>query len=190
MNRCLLSSLAASRTRSSALRALVRLCVPGARFAPAGSPRPAPFPPSPPLPDHRHCSGISPVLRSCPTSPVRSPSAYILGFPDAASDTPLPKANKGSPGSRTRCFHTCPRSSTAQGPVVSRASDTPDFAFHLSQSVGTLEYVIFHGSNLGLHVPLSTLRRPLAGSRRMTRGRCGSLLLHRTTLSSATPRRF
>src|SRR2546430_730092 len=38
----------------------------------------------------------------------------------------------------------------------------------------------------GLPVPLSTLR----GRPRMTRGRCGSLALHRTTLSFATPRRF
>ena len=45
----------------------------------------------------------------------------------------------GSPGSRARCFRTCSRSSTAQGPSVSRACDTLDFAFHLSQNVGTLE---------------------------------------------------
>ena len=38
--------------------------------------------------------------------------------------------------------------------------------------------------------PLSTLRPPPRGGRRMTRGRCGSLRLHRTTLAFATPRRF
>ena len=73
----------------------------------------------------------------------------------------------------------------------------------------------FRGSMAGLHVPLSTLRpcprgqrpaphatasitvpplstlRPCPrGQRRMTRGRCGSLLLHRMALSSTTPCRF
>ena len=48
----------------------------------------------------------------------------------------------------------------------------------------------FRGSIPGLHVPLSTLRRRPYGRRRMTRGRCGSLLLHRMTLSFTTPRRF
>jgi hypothetical protein len=45
----------------------------------------------------------------------------------------------GSPGSRARCFRTCSRSPTAQGPGVSRDGDTPDVAFHLSQNVGTLK---------------------------------------------------
>lgn len=38
----------------------------------------------------------------------------------------------------------------------------------------------FHGSMAGLHSPLSTLRQHHRGCRRMTRGRCGSLSLHRT----------
>jgi hypothetical protein len=44
----------------------------------------------------------------------------------------------------------------------------------------------FRGCIPGLPVPLSTLR----GRPRMTRGRCGSLTLHRMTLSLTTPRRF
>jgi hypothetical protein len=48
----------------------------------------------------------------------------------------------------------------------------------------------FHGSIPGPHVPLSTLRLDPRGLWRMTRGRCGSLHLHRMTLSFTTPRRF
>jgi hypothetical protein len=42
----------------------------------------------------------------------------------------------------------------------------------------------------GLHVPLSTLRHALAGRRRMTRGRRGSLALRRRALTSPPPCRF
>ena len=59
-----------------------------------------------------------------------------------------------------------------------------------TKPVGTHKVGPFRGSIPSLYVPLSTLRRSLAGSRRMTRGQCGSLLLHCTTLSFATPRRF
>lgn len=41
----------------------------------------------------------------------------------------------------------------------------------------------------GLHVPLSTLRRQPRGRPRMTRGRCGSLLLHRKGLAPSVSRR-
>src|SRR6476660_3418100 len=39
----------------------------------------------------------------------------------------------------------------------------------------------------GLCAPLSTLRRCPRGHLRMTRGRCGSLLLHRDGLAPSTP---
>ena len=45
----------------------------------------------------------------------------------------------------------------------------------------------FRGSMAGLCVPLSTLRRGPRGHLRMTRGRCGSLLLHRKGLAPSTP---
>ena len=48
----------------------------------------------------------------------------------------------------------------------------------------------FRRSIPGLHVPLLTLRNPPHGWPRIARGRCGSLLLHRTTLPFATPRRL
>ena len=40
---------------------------------------------------------------------------------------------------------------------------------------------------IGLHAPLSTLRCTPHGILRMTRGRCGSLLLHRNGLAPSTP---
>jgi hypothetical protein len=46
---------------------------------------------------------------------------------------------------------------------------------------------VFRGSIPGLLAPLSTLHPRPHGRRRMTRGRCGWLRLHRTALSSATP---
>ena len=42
---------------------------------------------------------------------------------------------------------------------------------------------VFRRSMAGLHAPLSTLRRQPRGCPRMTRGRCGSLDLHRKGLS-------
>src|SRR5205814_8322121 len=48
----------------------------------------------------------------------------------------------------------------------------------------------FAAQSPGLHVPLSTLRHALAGRRRMTRGRRGSLALRRTALPSPPPYRF
>jgi hypothetical protein len=46
---------------------------------------------------------------------------------------------------------------------------------------------LFRGSMAGLCIPLSTLRRVPHGPLRMTRGRCGSLLLHRKGLPPSTP---
>ncbi len=56
--------------------------------------------------------------------------------------------------------------------------------------VGVPKFVRFRGSIPGLHVPLSTLHADPRGPSCMTRGRCGSLHLHRTTLAFAAPRRF
>ena len=96
----------------------------------------------------------------------------------------------GSPDSRARCFRACLGSTTAQGLCASRVIDAHRVAFRYVHSVGTLEQEPFHGSIARPHVPLSTLRLGPCGPRRMTRGRCGSLHLHRMTLSFTTPRRF
>src|SRR6266567_4462582 len=49
------------------------------------------------------------------------------------------------------------------------------------------ESVFYRGSMAGLHVPLPTLRRHPHGCLRTARGRCGSLLLHRSGLPPPTP---
>src|SRR4029077_13786816 len=58
----------------------------GTRFAVAGSLWPDRFPLSPPPPVAQLCSGTSQVLPVCPTSHVRSSSAYVLRLPDASQD--------------------------------------------------------------------------------------------------------
>src|SRR5262245_59841288 len=59
-------------------------------------------------------------------------------------------------------------------------------AFRHLHGVGT-QNRNFRGSMAGLCAPLSTLRRDPRGHLRMTRGRCGSLLLHRKGLAPSTP---
>jgi len=80
---------------------------------------------------------------------------------------------------------------------VSRDLDTQGVAFRLPPrrrhpKVAAASAAVhgFRGSIPGLHLPLSTLRWRSCPRPRMTRGRCGSLTLHRMTLSFTTPCRF
>ena len=111
---------------------------------------------------------------------------------DFPRDPPLPvrRATTGSPGSRARCFRTCTGSLTARSSVAARDSVAPDGAFRISPLRRHSGVILFRGSIPGPHVPLSTLRRRPCRPLRMTRGRCGSLVLHRMTLAFTTPRRF
>src|SRR5260370_33145933 len=59
-------------------------------------------------------------------------------------------------------------------------------AFRARNSVGTRGFG-FRGSMAGLCPPLPTLRRRPYGRQRTARGRCGSLLLHRSGLAPPTP---
>ena len=147
----------------------------GLCFAQTDSPWSAPFPPLPPLPFYRLCSATSQVLWSCPTSHIRSLLNCVLRLPNTASE--FSKANMGSPGSRERCFRTCSRSLTAQGPNVSRDYDTFDVAFRTVPLRRHPGISGFRGSILGPYVPLSTLQPCHYWHSRMTRGQCGSLLL-------------
>ena len=75
-------------------------------------------------------------------------------------------------------------------PRASRDIDAAGVAFRqvlLRRHCGATS---FRGSIPSPHVPLSTLRRRPYGRLRMTRGRCGSLILHRMKLSFTTPCRF
>jgi hypothetical protein len=81
--------------------------------------------------------------------------------------------------------------SDCPGPTAPRDNDTISTAFRFwGQRQRPEVYNIFRGSIARPAHPLSTLRPYPYGYTRMTRGRCGSLLLHRMELSSITPYRF
>ena len=160
-----------------------RLCCAG-----PSSPWPGPFPPSPPPPVARPCSGTSSVLRACPTAPNRASSACVLGLPDAARrlhgrPVALPVLVRGA---SLRARGQRPRG-TPRCLAVTTPRMWPSASLH---SVGVPKFGAFRGSIPGPHLPLSTLRARPRGRTCMTRGRCGSLLLHRMALSSTAPRRF
>ncbi len=163
---------------------------PGARFAGSGSLWPGPFPPSPPRPIGRRCSETSPVLRACPTAPARSSSACVRRLPDAARCTIRSGQTRALPvlarGVSVHARGLRPRG-TSQHLAVATLEMWPSASDH---GVGVPEFGPFRGSIPDLHVPLSTLRTDPCGPSRMTRGRCGSLRLHRATLAFAAPRRF
>jgi len=128
-----------------------------------------------------------------------SPCPFIIGVRPWTSQCGQrhhpPWADPGYPGSRARRFRACPGSPTARGPVPSHDGsglpiDGTGVAFRVPRLRRHPEVICFRGSIPGPHVPLSTLRRHPHGCLRMTRGRCGSLLLHRMALSSTTSRRF
>jgi hypothetical protein len=88
-----------------------------------------------------------------------------------------PPSDMGSPSSCDRSFGACLGSSTTRSPLAPRARDACGVAFRgrKPRRHSGLSYR-FRGSIPSPHVPLSTLRRHPCGRRRMTRGRCGSLL--------------
>src|SRR5262249_20105913 len=57
------------------------------------------------------------------------------------------------------------------------------------RKASALEVCFFRGSMAGLCVPLPTLRPCPCEQQRTARGRCGSLLLHRSGLTPPTSRR-
>ena len=86
----------------------------GPCFAATSSPWSGPFPPSPPPPVARRCSRTSAVVWACPTSRVRSSSAFVHRLPDASR-----AIGSGKPGiSRFPCNARpyVPGSSTARAP--------------------------------------------------------------------------
>ena len=130
----------------------------GAWCAPAGSPWPAPFPPSPP-------TATSPgivrellqVLWGCPTSLVRSSSATSLDFPmrprapsptGQTRDLPVP-----AQGVSVRAQGLGPR-----GAQVALANARPPCCLPLPTTPSAPRSDGFRGSIPGPHVPLSTLR--------------------------------
>ena len=85
----------------------------------------------------------------------------------------------GSPGSRVKCFRTCYGVSDRAGSKrISRYRSAP-YCLPLVVQRQHPELWGLHGSIPGPHVPLSTLQPRHYWRHRMTRGRCGSLHLHR-----------
>ena len=174
----------------------VRLCVRGAFCSRR-------FPLASPLPSTTSAADASALFGGFPGTMGLSdfPRLFITGVRHLTSQCGLlllwPQTDAGSPGSRARCVCACLGSPTAQGPRSSRSHDAPGVAFRLLErrrhpEVATALAVVqtFRGSIPSLHFPLSTLRSRPCGRQRMTRGRCGSLALHRGALSSPTPCRF
>jgi hypothetical protein len=189
VNRIFLSRFAACRTRSSALGAACRPCV-RAAFCWRGFPLVSRLP-----------STTSSVGRPTSfggffgTSQLSDfPEPCIIGVRLLASRCGprlhLPWATLGSPGSRAWSFRACAGSLTARGPSASRAGDASGVAFRFSLQRRRPGDSYFRGCIPGPHVPLSTLRRAPRGTRRTTRGRRGSLVLHRMTLPFTSPCRF
>jgi hypothetical protein len=93
---------------------------------------------------------------------------------------------KRAPGSRTRSFCTCQGLRPRRGDralAISRPFVLPSAQLTAS----ALGKTFFRGSMAGLCAPLPTLRRHPRGRLRTARGRCGSLLLHRSGLPPLTP---
>ena len=77
-------------------------------------------------------------------------------------------------------------SQTTRGGTDPRAIASAPVAFCCHDGIGTPGLHCFRRSQPGLHTPLSMLRVTPRGATRMTRGRCGSLPLHRSGLSPLT----
>jgi hypothetical protein len=91
-----------------------------------------------------------------------------------------------SPGSRARSVRTC------QGLRPRRAGrllalTPPTMLPSVQLTTSAPGKTLFRGSMAGPCVPLSTLRPWPRGQARMTRGQCGSLLLHCNGLAPSTP---
>ena len=79
-----------------------------------------------------------------------------------------------------------PGSLTTPGRPGARDDAPGRVAFRHLHGVGTQNRTLSRLNGWPMH-PLSTLRRNPRGLLRMTRGRCGSLLLHRKRLALSTP---
>jgi len=153
----------------------------GACFARTDSPWSGPFPPPPPP------AGFSSALvrrslrylRACPTSHDRSSPSRSFRIHGAspraisrgqAWDLPVPVQSVSVRARGLRPRRAGPSLALAGWSVLPSA---------IYDTVGTLKKNHFRGSMPGPHFPLSTLRLRPRGRLRMTRGRCGSLGLHR-----------
>jgi hypothetical protein len=185
-------SLAAVRTRSSACDTPTRLCVRGVlcplafpsapafrstRSSAAGAASFAGFPATMAGSDFSR-----PFIVGYGSSPPRRGPAGLYRYCPSGRARDLP-----APGHKERAH--MPGSATAPGRPGARIA-RPSVLPSVTQTTSAPGITFFRGSMAGLCVPLSTLRLRHRGRLRMTRGRCGSLLLHRSGLAPPTPCRY
>jgi hypothetical protein len=192
VNCAVLSLVATSRTPRSPIDMVLRLCVRAMAVSSA-------FPLVGPLSSTASAHGASPRLFgsfSGTMGPSDFSSAYIsdVRLP-AFSERPCPPSGQGADEiSRFPCkeFPRIHRVSDCARPECdSRVPPHSVLPSAWLDNVGVPDTLISQLNGwAGLRVPLSTLRLPPHGDTRMTRGRCGSLGLHRMTLSFTTPCRF
>src|ERR1700726_1374874 len=142
------------------------------------------LPPPTPLRIAPLCSPASQVLSMSLTSSPRSSSATASGLPDAALGTVSPGRNEDLPvPAQEMCVHAWGLKTT-QGGQGPRDDGPVPVAFCMPRRHRHPGLNCFRRSIPRLHAPLSTLRvLPRGSDPRMTRGQCGSLLLHCNGLS-------
>src|SRR6266511_4206610 len=157
----------------------------GACFAGSHSPWPLPFAPPAPRRSRPLCSSASQLLWQSLTSRDRASSATAPRLPDAdrrqlpngrSRDLPVPAQGASA---HARFFDHAGSFGPCDG--ASETCCLPHSKRRRHPGIG------FRGSMAGLCPPLPTLRRRPRGRQRTARGRCRSLLLHRSGLAPPTP---
>ena len=105
-----------------------------------------------------------------------------LGFP--TRPVLLPRANKGSPGSRACCFRACDGSLTPRSPCVSCLGDTSGVAFRISLERRHSGSIVTRLNAMPAHSFHNASRLNLRTAAH-DQVRCGWLTLHRAELPSA-----
>ena len=110
------------------------------------------------------------------------PCSFVISLdprlPNAAVATlSWPRANRGSPGSRVRCFRACSRPSTAQDPEACRAGDASEVRLPFRPTTSASWSLCIWRLQYSACTSLSALRLRHCCRRRMTRGRCRWLRL-------------
>src|SRR5713226_9367288 len=171
--------------RAPALVPRAPVPVSGACFAGSHSPWPPPFAPPTPLRSGPLCSSASQLLWQSLTSRDRASSATAPRLPDAdrrqlpngrSRDLPVPIQGASA---HARFFDHAGPFGPCDG--ASETCCLPRSKQRRHPGIG------FRGSMAGLCPPLPTLRRRPRGRQRTARGRCRSLLLHRSGLAPPTP---
>src|SRR6266550_3128510 len=157
----------------------------GACFAGSHSPWPLPFAPPAPRRSRPLCSSASQLLWQSLTSRDRASSATAPRLPDAdrrqlpngrSRDLPVPAQGASA---HARFFDHAGSFGPCDG--ASETCCLPHSKRRRHPGIG------FRGSMAGLCPPLPTIRRRPRGRQRTARGRCRSLLLHRSGLAPPTP---